>query len=206
MVRSTLVLAASLFISGCFASTLAKFEDDLSGRPVSHSSFADLPYEQVALGKRQKYKVASPHPVLDTPHGKAFAIPLDIPAGSKNLYFRSVLSTASALTAHIVYPTFVFLDEEMTELARVEPALTARNDMSFDAAYFDGNVPIPESASHVVALFSPEHFGKQFRYEANIFVGTYSSGMMIGGDNQIDEGIPIGPGGPFRLEFIEDAE
>jgi len=206
MVRLTLVLLASLLLSGCFASTLTKYEDDLSGRPVSHSSFADLPYEQVALEKRQKYKVASPLPVLDTPHGKAFVIPMDIPTGSKILYFRSVLSTASALTAHIVYPTFVFFDEDMTELDRVEPDLTARNDMSFDAAYFDGDVPIPESARRVVALFSPEHFGNQFRYEANIFVGTYSSGVMIGGENQIDEGIPIGPGGPFRLEFKEEAK
>lgn len=46
----------------------------------------------------------------------------------------------------------------------------------------------------------------KFRYEANIFVGAVSGGMVIGGDKQIDEGIPVGPGGPFRMEFRAEIE
>ena len=206
MLRLIALAVISLFLTGCFASNLAKYETDLSSRSVSHPSLAELPFEEAVVGKRLRYKVASPLPVVDTSSGKAFAIPLGIPAGSEDLYFRSVLSTASALTSHIVYPTFVFLDEDMVELSRVNPDLTARNDMSFDAAYFDGAVQIPDEAVRVVALFSPTHFGKRFRYEANIYVGTMSGGMMIGGENQIDEGILVGPGGPFRLEFRDEAE
>jgi hypothetical protein len=205
-VRLLAIISVSVLLTACLASNLAKFETDLEGRVVSHASIAELPYEQAVMGKRLKYKVASPLPVIDTPQGKAFAVPLHMPDEAKGLYFRSVLSSASALTAHIAYPTFIFLSEGMLELGRVEPDLTARNDMSFDAAYFDGLVQIPDGSSNVVTLFSPEHFGKKFRYEANIFVGAVSGGMVIGGDKQIDEGIPVGPGGPFRMEFRAEIE
>jgi hypothetical protein len=199
-------ISVCLLLSACFASNLATYETDLEGRVVSHESIANLPYEQAAIGKRLKYNVGSPLPVIDTPQGKAFALPVQIPDGTKSLYFRSVLSSASALTAHIAYPTFIFLSEGMLEISRLEPDLTARNDMSFDAAYFDGLVKVPGGATNVVALFSPEHFGKKFRYEANIYVGAVSGGTVIGGDNQIDEGIPVGPGGPFRMEFRAEIE
>lgn len=202
-VRLIFVLVMPVFLVGCLSANIAKFEADLEASAVTHTSIADLQYEEVALEERQKYKITSPLPVVETDAGKAFAVPLRIPDHAKGLYFRCVLSTASALTAHIVYPTFIFLDGDKTELARVNPPLTARNDMSFDAAYFDGLVPIPSDASNVVAIFSPEHFGKKFRYEATIFVGTFTGGMMIGGDSSVDEGIPVGPGGPFRVEFLE---
>lgn len=205
-VRLIFVLVMPMLLAGCLSANIAKFEADLEASAVTHTSIADLQYEEIALEERQKYRIASPLPVVETAAGKAFAVPLHIPDSAEGLYFRCVLSTASALTAHIVYPTFIFLDDDKAELARVEPPLTARNDMSFDAAYFDGLVPIPGNASNVVAIFSPEHFGKKFRYEATIFVGTYTSGMMIGGDSSIDEGIPIGPGGPFRLEFVVSLE
>lgn len=205
-VRMFAIFSVSLLLTACLASNLVKFETDLEGRNVSHASIADLPYEQAVIAKRLKYKVASPLPVIDTPEGKAFAVPVHIPDRATGLYFRSVLSSASALTAHIVYPTFIFLSDDMLELGRIEPDLTARNDMSFDAAYFDGLVEIPDGSTKVVALFSPEHFGKTFRYEANIFAGAVSGGMVVGGDRQVDEGIPIGPGGPFRMEFRAENE
>ena len=51
---------------------------------------------------------------------------------------------------------------ESPQVQHLEKGITAKNDLSFDGAYFDGPVEEPRDSASVVALFSPDHFDSSF--------------------------------------------
>lgn len=195
------LLIAMLGLSGCFSANIVRFEQDLASRTDALSSYEQLEFIDLALEKSRKMKIASPLPVVRTEHGDAFVLALTVPAGAKAVYFRSILSTSISSTSHIAFPTFFFFDSNFTELERIEPKMKAVYATNLDSMYFEQTLVLPENSSKVAAIFSPKHFGQQIVYDATMHYGTMVGAVPVTGSKKSDYGIPIGPGGPFRVEF-----
>jgi hypothetical protein len=201
-VPSLVILTVGL--AGCFASNLAKFEQDLASRSDAVSSYEELVFFELELDKSKKLQIASPLTVIQTEFGDAFVLPISVPAGAKSFYIRSILSTDIASTSHVVYPTVFFSDSDLSELDRIEPKMEAVYAGFVDSMYFEQTIDLPVRTSKVVAVFSPKHFGQYLVYDATMHYGAMVGAVPVTGSKKGDYDIPIGPGGPFRIEFQRD--
>lgn len=177
-----------------------QFEAELADQNEAHADYSVMEVIEMELDKSRKFRIGNSLPVIATEAGPAFVLLLVIPEDALSVYFRCVFSTASAKTAHVVYPTIEFLDESRTVTSQLLPELTPQSKFNWDSAYFDATVSVPPEASYLAAIFSPEHVGKELAYEAFIPL------MPVLGLYEIDRGIPVGPGDPFRIEFKSAAD
>ncbi len=70
-----------------------------------------------------------------------------------------------------------------------------------DSMYFEQTIDLPDGTNKVVAVFSPKHFGQHLVYDATMHYGAMVGAVPVTGSKKGDYDIPIGPGGPFRIEF-----
>jgi hypothetical protein len=198
--RHLVIALITTTVLGC-SPHINKIRADLESRDDTVSSFQELEFKTLALNESEKIGIGNPLPVMRTAYGNGFALPLEIPAEAKSIYFRLVLKGSDSANSHIVYPAFVFLDVNSNEISRVEPEVEAVWDMSFDGMYFDGTIAIPQESTRIVALFSPKYFGREITYDATGHYGAMIGSVPVTWSTKSDAGVPVVEGGPFRIEF-----
>jgi len=200
--RLTILIGIFTFLYGC--ANIEKYQSYYQNSEITRHSVESLKITPSPVDKRPKFDLGADGEAFDFGSGKAFYLAFEVPenSGTSAVYLRCLLSTSAAISSHVALLTANFYDSSFQLLSCVVPEYASQQTMGLDGAYYDATLAIPEDARYLVVFSDPAHFGTTIPYDyrgiivAGGYVSSSSSTFMI----------PIGPGGPVRVQFVRGEE
>lgn len=163
LIASALVILAS----GC--ANVTELKRDLSAKNVTVTEFPQMQFEALVPGQPRTITLDSESPTFSFAEGKSYFSATSLPqtSGPRFITFQSDTSGPLMNMMNVMIPRFAFLDSSK-QLLRTESATQIRrNTDRFRGTFFEGRVPVPQSAAYAVVFASDKTEHPLIAFSAN---------------------------------------
>jgi len=149
MKLSTLLLV-SVIVAGC--ASVPELKQELAAKNQVTASVSEMQFRPLRLSENVTLALDGDQPAFDFPEGRSLYAAWAIPKAqaTRQLKFKTYLSTQYLPKANVLVPSFLFLDDAKQSVALVKTNSLKRDVDFWRGVYFEGEIPVPASASYFV--------------------------------------------------------
>lgn len=125
-------------------------------RDVTVTEFAQMQFEALVPGQSRTITLDSKSPTFSFAEGKSYFVATSLPptTAPRFITFQSDMSGPLMNMINVMIPRFAFLDSSKQLLGTESAAQIRRNTDRFRGTFFEGRVPVPQSAAYAVVFAS----------------------------------------------------
>jgi hypothetical protein len=186
-IRVILLFILGVVLSSCVG--VSQMQEKLAKATEKTNSVAEMRFMPIDALTEQTVKFDEKTPFYDFQHGKSFysAISLPEPRQPRFLNVKTYLTSSYLPSAAVLIPSFLVLDKNKKEIAKIESYRLNDGTDFWQGGYFQGRVSLPADAAYLVSYASSEHTPE---------LKTYA-------ENGTEYVLPLSPAGEFKLTLSE---
>lgn len=177
----------SVILSSCVG--VSQMQERLAKATEQTNSIGEMQFAPIETSVEQTIKFDEKTPFYHFQHGKSFyaAISLPEPRQPRYLNIKTFLTSSYLPSAAVLIPSFLVLDENKNEIAKLENYRLSKESDFFKGGFFLGRVTLPADAVYLVAYASSQHTPEPKAYS----------------DNGTEYVLPLSPAGEYMLTLGE---
>lgn len=161
------LLLVSVIVAGC--ATVPELKQKLAAKNQVTASISEMQFRPLRLSEAITLALDGDQPAFKFPEGKSLYAARAIPKtqSTRQLKFKTYLSTQYLPKANVFVPYFLFLDDAKQSVALVKTYSLKREVDFWRGVYFEGEISVPTSASYFVVFTSDSEDPKLYSVSEN---------------------------------------